>query len=268
MAKTRRNRKHSRKGSILDVRSPSSVRGFEKLMERGPLTMVFIKASWCGACHRFNDEVWNSLTALKNRNMNLASVDSEVIGKTSLANVPRKFYPTLLLVGKDKKPATFMDEDGSPTNAMPRSNTLSEDREALTALVQNPILNTSTMSPRPVAMASPVPMASLIASPVPSLVPEAISLKKSPYVKTPNTTRNESTTAAQRPLSSMPPDVAADLVASQSKASTATAGVISESMKGGRLLKAIRSKTQSLNAMLRLRADTKAHKKTRKSTRA
>ena len=254
MAKTRRNRKHSRKGSILDVRSPSSVRGFEKLMERGPLTMVFIKASWCGACHRFNDEVWNSLTSLKNRNMNLASVDSEVIGKTSLANVPRKFYPTLLLVGKDKKPATFMDEDGSPTNAMPRSNTLSQDREALTALVQDPTLNTSTMSPRSMA----------------SLVPEAISLKKSPYVKTPNT-QTTTNVMTPRAVSSTPPDVGADLVASQSKASTATAGVVSESMKGGRLLKAIRSKTQSLNAMLRLRTTAKAaktHKKTRKSTRA
>jgi hypothetical protein len=241
--------------------------------------MVFIKASWCGACHRFNDEVWNSLTALKNRNMNLASVDSEVIGKTSLANVPRKFYPTLLLVGKDKKPATFMDEDGSPTNAMPRSNTLSEDREALTALVQNPTLNTVSPKVSSVAMASPKPVASLvpspiaslvpspIASPLPSLVPEAISLKKSPYVKTPNT-QTTANVMTPRPLSSTPPDVGADLVASQSKASTATAGVVSESMKGGRLLKAIRSKTQSLNAMLRLRTATKAHKKTRKSTRA
>ena len=115
------------------------------------------------------------------------------------------------------------------------------------------------------------PTFSASASLVPSLVPEAINLKKSPYVKMSNTIRNESIRGAQRPLSSMPPDVGADLVASQSKASTATAGVVSESMKGGRLLKAIRSKTQSLNAMLRLRAEAtgaKAHKKTRKSKRA
>ena len=125
----RRRRSQSKsknhKGSIIDVRSPSHVKMFENLIVNGPLTMVFIKAKWCGACHRFNDEVWKSLTKLKNRNMNLASVDSEMIGNTSLANVPRKFYPTLLLVGKDKKPAVFMDEDGTPTNAIPRSKTLS-----------------------------------------------------------------------------------------------------------------------------------------------
>ena len=121
-------------------------------MSSGPLTMVFIKAQWCGACHRFNDEVWKNLTNLPNRNMNLAAVDSEVIGKTSLANVPRKYYPTLLLVGKDKKPATFLDEDGSPTNAMPRNNSLEEDREALSALVQNPTSVASTTSPMNTSM--------------------------------------------------------------------------------------------------------------------
>ena len=282
MAKTRRNKKS--KGSVLDVRSSSGVRSFEKLMSKGPLTMVFVKAQWCGACHRFNDEVWNSLTKLKNRNMNLASVDSEMIGQTSLANVPRKFYPTLLLVGKDKKPATFVDEDGTPTNSMPRSNTLSEDREALSALVQNPTLNKSKLSPvasmaSPVAsMASPVasmssPVASMasvasIASPVASMSSpmssplaspmESLSFTRSPYNKT--VKKPKSMTPLTRPASS-PPDVAADLMASQTKSATATAGVIGNPMKGGRLLKAIRNKTASLNAMLRLRKS----KKTRKS---
>lgn len=127
----------------MNVRSDGAVKMFEKALNKGPLTLVYINAKWCGACHRFNDEVWNHLTKLKNKSVNLASVDSEYIGKTSLANVPRKFYPTLMLVGKDKKPATFEDEDGMPTNAMPRNNTLSEDREALSNLVQNAVTPTS-----------------------------------------------------------------------------------------------------------------------------
>lgn len=251
--RTRRSNKRSSNGSVLDVRSPSGVRAFEKLMTKGPLTIVFVKAQWCGACHRFNDEVWNSLTKLKNLNMNLASVDSEMIGQTSLASVPRKFYPTLLLVGKDKKPATFVDEDGAPTNSMPRSNTLSEDREALTALVQNPTLNSSKLSP----------MASL-ASPLVSSIPEAQSFTKSPYSKTVNTpVAPVASVAPVAPVSLFtPPDIGADLIASQTKSATGTAGVIGTSMKGGRLLKAIRNKTASLNAMLRLR---KSHKKSRKS---
>ena len=252
-----RSRSKSRNGSVLDVRSLSDVKGFENLMTNGSLTMVFIKAKWCGACHRFNDEVWKSLTGLKNRNMNMASVDSEVIGNTSLANVPRKFYPTLLLVGKDKKPAVFMDEDGTPTNAMPRSKTLSEDREALSALIQNPTPNTPRTPQTP-------------QTPQPSLVPEAISFMKSPYVKnTQGPLQRPLERPLQRPLSwsshsplPPPPDIGADLIASQSKAPTATAAIV-ETMKCGRLLRAIRSKTSSLKAMLHLRKP----KKTRRARR-
>ena len=128
-------------------------------MVNGNLTIVFVKAKWCGACHRFNDEVWSPLTKLKNRSMNLAAVDSEMIGQTSLANVPRKYYPTLLLVGKDKKPATFIDEDGSPTNAMPRNASLDDDREALANLVQTPKNKLNTLSPTtPIVAANSVPV--------------------------------------------------------------------------------------------------------------
>jgi hypothetical protein len=131
-------------------------------MVNGNLTIVFVKAKWCGACHRFNDEVWSPLTKLKNRSMNLAAVDSEMIGQTSLANVPRKYYPTLLLVGKDKKPATFIDEDGSPTNAMPRNNSLDDDREALTNLVQAPKNKLNTLSPT-----TPILAANSVNAPIP-----------------------------------------------------------------------------------------------------
>ena len=136
-------RKTRKNSHVLNVRSGGAVKSFEKVLGKGPLTLVYVNAKWCGACHRFNDEVWEPLTKLKNRSVNLASVDSEMIGKTSLANVPRSFYPTLMLVGKDKKPATFEDEEGKPTNAMPRNSTLSEDREALSNLVRNPTLKSN-----------------------------------------------------------------------------------------------------------------------------
>jgi hypothetical protein len=78
--------------------------------------------------------------------MNMASIESKMIENTSLANVPRKFYPTLLLVGPDKKPATFMDESGQPTNAMPRGNTLEEDMKSLSALVKNPSVASASVN--------------------------------------------------------------------------------------------------------------------------
>jgi hypothetical protein len=316
--RTRRNRR----GKVLDVRSPAGVKMFEKLIVNGPLTMVFVKAEWCGACHRFNDEVWSHLTKLKNKNMNLASVDSEMIGKTSLASVPRKFYPTLLLVGKDKKAATFLDEDGSPTNAMPRNNSLSEDREAFTNLVQNPTPPVgSTMNPTTVpknstrknnSLSKPVNNRANINSVVPSLYKSlgksnsaSATIGQSPFSKNnsvPSIFNTESVanseleskknTVFSAPLESkslensvaspaleskslknsvmprsQPPDVGSDLIASQTKSVTGTAGVLSTQQKGGRLLNAIRNKTASIRAMLRLRSSMPSFKARNRASR-
>ena len=292
MAKTRRNKKGSK---ILDVRSDGAVKLFEKALVKGPLTLVYVNAKWCGACHRFNDEVWSQLTKLKNRSVNLASVDSEYIGKTSLANVPRKFYPTLMLVGKDKKPATFEDEEGQPTNAMPRNATLEEDREALSNLVVNPTMKANMNSPPlpnvavnslqrmnsplrasvtmnsllPKAMNSP-PRASVTMN---SLLPKAMnsppranitknSLAKSPFeaMDTPvfsNEKTNSPATVkamgnsntkmnSKRIMPSNPPDIGADLVASQKQASPLP-------IQGGGLLNAIKGKTAQLKSMIQMR---------------
>ena len=257
--KTRKNRKG---GKVIDVRSDGAVKLFEKALVKGPLTLVYVNAKWCGACHRFNDEVWSSLTKLKNKSVNLASVDSDFIGKTSLANVPRKFYPTLMLVGKDGKPATFKDEEGQPTNAMPRNSTLSEDREALSNLVVNPTVKTNL----PKRMNSP-PRANVTVK----------SLAKSPFEPRDNKSINEiknmsvnkkmgnsasvsdssiSNSKAKSILSSNPPDIGADLVASQTKSPTPTAAVVPVSIKGGSngMLDAIKRKTSSMRSMLQMRS--------------
>ena len=270
MAKTRRTHKNKMgKGKVLDVRSAKHLKMFENLIVQGPLTIVFVKAKWCGACHRFNDEVWNSLTKLKNRNMNLASVDSEIIGQTSLANVPRKFYPTLLLVGKDKKPATFTDEDGTPTNAMPRNNTLEEDREALSNLVQSPTtvhLSPSNMSPSATTAQSNLaksPYSTMVSMPLEDTIyrqtPYPEPMASQPMASQPMASRPvasqpmASQPMAPRTISITPPDIGSDLVASQTQSKTGTSGVLGETTRGGGLLDAIRSKTASLKAMLHLR---------------
>jgi thiol-disulfide isomerase/thioredoxin len=283
--RTRKNRKGSH---VIDVRSDGAVKMFEKALIKGPLTLVYVNAKWCGACHRFNDEVWSSLTKLKNKSVNLASVDSEFIGKTSLAKVPRKFYPTLMLVGKDGKPATFEDEDGKPTNAMPRNSTLSEDREALSNLVVNPTVKTTV----PQRMNSPpranVNVKSLAKSPfeprdnksineiknmsvnktmgntasvVDPLSPELSGNTANPgntvnrldTVSRGNTVNVKRNTSKQI-LSSIPPDIGADLVASQTKSPTPTAAVVPQAIKGGGLLDALKRKTASMRSMLNMRS--------------
>ena len=288
-AKTRRQ---NRNAKVLDVRSPAGVKMFEKLIVNGNLTMVLVKAKWCGACHRFNDEVWSHLTKLKNKSMNLASVDSEMIGQTSLANVPRKFYPTLLLVGKDKKPATFIDEDGSPTNSMPRNASLSEDRESLSKLIQTPKNSLpaqpnssveSLMTARPNTASADASMTAR-----PNTASAAASMEEKEHYESPplsnfvargrnSVSRNSGKLSNKVGVSpfknkvtpvpsivteeavvglkaTMPPDVGSDLVASQTSSPTGTASVLKAATKGGRLLNAIRNKTASLRAMLKLRS--------------
>jgi hypothetical protein len=272
-----------------------------------------VNAKWCGACHRFNKEVWSPLTKLKNKGLNLASVDSEYIGKTSLANVPRKFFPTLMLVGRDKKPAEFKDENGEPTNAMPRKESLSEDRETLSALVQAPMnhplanANANT-SPRANTRINEEVLAPIetepLANPTPTMnevdaevqrtitnMPLNMSAKRntlnnspaSPFEK--DNSANEvpsmvnvpsaavnipvNKTFKSRPRSSAP-NVASDLLASQTGSPTGTAAVLtgnvqSMAQRGGSpssgLLYAIDQQIKSLDAVLGMRKD----KKTRKS---
>ncbi len=280
MAKTRKNRKGAH---VLDVRSNGAVKMFEKALVKGPLTLVYVNAKWCGACHRFNDEVWSSLTKLKNKSVNLASVDSEFIGKTSLANVPRKFYPTLMLVGKDGKPATFKDEDGQPTNAMPRNSTLSEDREALSNLVVNPTLKSNMPERRNSPPRANVTVKSLAKSPFEPRDNKSINEIKNTVVNMGNSnsvsnansvnkTMPEEITApmeanqgkSKQILSSSPPDIGADLVASQTKSPTPTAALVPVSIKGGAaggLLDSLKRKTASMRSMLQMRHSTRRNRK-------
>jgi thiol-disulfide isomerase/thioredoxin len=263
--KTRKNRKGSH---VIDVRSDGAVKLFEKALVKGPLTLVYVNAKWCGACHRFNDEVWSSLTKLKNKSVNLASVDSEYIGKTSLAKVPRKFYPTLMLVGKDGKPATFQDEDGQPTNAMPRNSTLSEDREALSNLVVNPTVKTTVPQRMNSLPRANVNVKSLAKSPFEPRNNKSINeIKNTTVNKTmgnaassvsPNTPleiiNDTSKSKSKQILSSIPPDIGADLVASQTKSPTPTAAIVPEAIKGGAsVLDALKRSTASVRSMLQMR---------------
>jgi thiol-disulfide isomerase/thioredoxin len=126
--------KMGRVHSPVDVRSKTDVAGFETLLEKGPLTIVLVYADWCGACHRFKENKWNNVLSMKNRTMNISSVREDMLGETSLANAKVPHYPTLLLVGKDKKPAEFTMPNGEVTNALPP-----EAKENVSQIVQTPI---------------------------------------------------------------------------------------------------------------------------------
>jgi hypothetical protein len=316
-------RKYRQKGKkVLDVRSKKMIAMFENLLGRGPLTLVFIYADWCGACHRFRDEVWSPLTQLKDAAMNRAAIREDMIAGTSLANVERKFYPTLLLVGKDKKPATFVDENGVSTPAMPRKPTLNEDKESLTALVNSPTpllpavapsvavvstavqeeMNLEASMSAPSKPSTPDPSTAVqeemnlensmerntgtLAKPAYSIQPieslkrqsptpsdsapedskpedsapeDSSSLGRSPFVNKSAAPSFAATMTSPLPSSKMPPDIGADLVASQNRRNPVVVGGGKSKSTGSKLLEAIKNQTRSLKALLRLRNTRSKH---------
>jgi hypothetical protein len=264
---------------------------------------------------------------MKNKGMNMAMIESEMIPKTSLANVPRKFYPTLMLVGPDKKAATFLDENGEPTNSMPRKNTLEEDKETLSALLQSPnthptvknsvnpendiMVNTESLKTsgtaataatadtavKPGTAAKDEGSMAPVSSddqdeqePEPDMMPNTPGSEQeeeeevrrtivntplrnelnrkimnskppSPYdmdlhptmePEVPSVVRTA--TKKRSNTAKRVPNVASDLLASQSSVATGSAEVLSkEAQRGGKLLKAIREHTRSLDGVLRTR---------------
>jgi len=114
----------------IDVRSDKDVPGFEKLVMSGPLTLVYVHADFCGHCKNFSENVWNKVPKT-NMPINAASVHYDMVDKTSLKNAKIEGYPSLLLVGKNKEPATFKDETGNVTNAMTEPPKTPEELEKL-----------------------------------------------------------------------------------------------------------------------------------------
>jgi thiol-disulfide isomerase/thioredoxin len=125
----------------IDVRSDKEVAPFEKMLGSNNFTLVFVYADWCGHCHKFRDNTWNDLLKMKDRKMNIGAVRDDMLPKTSLAGSKIEGYPTLMLVGNDKRPADFMTPEGEKTNAMPNTEkeTLQRLLKAATAEAANPV---------------------------------------------------------------------------------------------------------------------------------
>ena len=129
----------------VDVRSKSDVTPFESLLGRGPLTIVLVYADWCGHCQTFKEKMWNEVNASPNKNINTASVHYDMVDNTSLKNSKIDGYPSLLLVGTNKKPASFSTDEGT-TNAMPPPQSVNELKNMVNTPIQSPIANANSVA--------------------------------------------------------------------------------------------------------------------------
>ena len=108
----------------------------EALIKKGPMVIVLVHADWCGHCQTFKDKVWNKVPNSSSNTINTASIHHDMLEKTSLAKAKLEGYPSLLLVGKDGKPAEY-ENNGKQTNAMPQPSTAEE----LNKIVNTPVVN-------------------------------------------------------------------------------------------------------------------------------
>ncbi len=108
------------KKKSVDVRSKKDIPEFEKILSKGPITIVLIYADWCGHCTNFKKDIWQNLETMPNKKVNLASVHYDQLENTSQRDAKINGYPSLLVIGNDKKPASF-NENGEVTNALPDS---------------------------------------------------------------------------------------------------------------------------------------------------
>ena len=118
----------------MDVNSSNAVPAFEHMLTKGPMAVVLVYADWCGHCDKYKKNVWSPLKSVKNRTVNMASLREDMLPNTSLANAKIDGYPSILVVGKDKKPAIFNSNSGV-TNALPESNDVSTMKSLVTAPV-------------------------------------------------------------------------------------------------------------------------------------
>lgn len=128
----------------MDVRSKNDIGAFESLLGRGPLTIVLVYADWCGHCQTFKQNMWNEVSAMPNKTLNTASVHYDMVENTSLKNAKIEGYPSLLLVGTNKQPASFQ-ENGKETNALPTPQSLQELKSMVNAPVNSPVSNANTV---------------------------------------------------------------------------------------------------------------------------
>ena len=132
----------------------------------GKHTMIFVFVNMgmdhmgnhrCGHCATYENDVWNPLLALSNKRVGLMNMTHEQMEASPLAGTPVDGFPSILLLGKDKVPATFKDTSGKETVSFPEARNLtvmsdivsrpptSENVKTIPTVVKPPVLSNKEM---------------------------------------------------------------------------------------------------------------------------
>ena len=133
--KTKKNTSRSVMGKLMppvDIRDENQLKELDKRIKIGPVTLVLVYADWCGHCQRFKP-MMEQLETIPGRTIQTARIRDDMLPKSSLSSAKIEGYPTLMLVEKSGKVASFKNENGEVTNAIPDHANM----ENMTAIVRN-----------------------------------------------------------------------------------------------------------------------------------
>lgn len=122
------------KGIDLTVDNLSKIPSLEKALNSGRINIILVFAEWCGACHKFRNNIWNPMMR-KNALHNRISVRDDMIKNSSLANTSFDYLPSILVVDEKGVTQTFHTPEGKITNAMPTPKNLDD----MTRIVNVPV---------------------------------------------------------------------------------------------------------------------------------
>ena len=181
---------------VLKVDAKHKIPKFEQQIKAGTINFVLVYAEWCGACHRFMDNIWNPMCKGKARHNRMAVRDDMIKG-TSLANANFDYLPSVLIVDEAGQLQSFKTPEGKDTNAMPTPKNLNEMKR----MVNVPVLNiTNSLNGKPVANRKNTPFVRS-SSPTRALAePESPAMPNIPEAEAPNRNSNRLTTEEPEPM--------------------------------------------------------------------
>ena len=102
----------------VDVNQSKLMGELQKRIKKGPITMVFVYADWCGHCQTYKD-TYSKLENNPNRNIQIARVRDDMFPSANITNAKIEGYPSVILVDKNNKAMSFKSENGASTNDIP-----------------------------------------------------------------------------------------------------------------------------------------------------
>lgn len=192
MTKTRK----LKRTKVLKVDAKHKIPKFEKEIKAGTINFVLVYAEWCGACHRFMDNIWNPMCKGKAKHNRMA-VRDDMIKNTSLANANFDYLPSVLIVDEAGQLQSFKTPEGKDTNAMPTPKSLNEMKQ----IVNVPVMNiTNSLNGKPVAERKNTPFV-LSSSPTRALAEaESPAMPNIPNAPAPVKNSNRLTTEEPEPM--------------------------------------------------------------------